>query len=88
LRLSDLAAQSGLAPWELLFSESPCRLVVMVSPLHAPAFERRFAGLPLYRLGTVTTNDRLTIDGPEQTLWIDANLGELKEAWRKTLREL
>jgi phosphoribosylformylglycinamidine synthase len=85
--MGPLAAETKLAPWELLFSESPCRLVVTVSPLRAAAFERQFAGLPLHRLGEVTTGDRLTVRGGGSE-WVDANLGDLKEAWQKTLREL
>jgi phosphoribosylformylglycinamidine synthase len=88
VNLGALAAAEGLAPWELLFSESPSRLVVTVAPAHSSTFEQRFSGLPLHRLGTVTTNDRLTVYGPEQSIWIDGNLGALKEAWQKTLREL
>jgi hypothetical protein len=38
-------------------------------------------------LGEVTTGDRLTVRGGGSE-WVDANLGDLKEAWQKTLREL
>lgn len=88
ITLDALAESESLAPWELLFSESPSRLVVTVAPASMDSFERRFTGLPLHRLGTVTTNDRLTVYGADHALWIDANLGDLKEAWQKTLREL
>jgi len=88
LRLEDLARQEGLAPWELLFSESPSRLIVTVSPLHQEAFERLFAGQPCHLLGDVTTHDRLTISGADGREWVDAGLEALKAAWQATLRDL
>jgi phosphoribosylformylglycinamidine synthase len=87
LELGALARQEGLAPFELLFSETPSRLVVTVTPAHAAAFERHLAGVPCRRLGEVTHNGRLTARGDSQA-WLDAPLADLKEAWQKTLREL
>jgi phosphoribosylformylglycinamidine synthase len=88
LELEALARHEGLAPFELLFSESPSRLVVTVGPAHAPDFERALHGLPCHFLGEVTTHDRLTIHGAGRHLWVDANLEELKAAWQATLRDL
>jgi phosphoribosylformylglycinamidine synthase len=85
--VGPLAEAAGLAPWELLFSESPCRLVVTVSLVHAASFEARFAGLPLHRLGSVVPTARLTVRAAGG-LCVDAPLAELKETWQRTLREL
>ena len=87
LDLGALARHEGLAPFELLFSESPSRLVVTVGPAHAPEFELALHGLPCHYLGEVTTHDRLTIHGGSR-VWVDANLDELKAAWQATLRDL
>ena len=88
LRLDELTRREGLAPFELLFSETPSRLVVTVSPAHAPDFERLFQGQACAFLGDVTTQDRIVIHGADGSLWVDAGLAELKEAWQATLRDL
>jgi phosphoribosylformylglycinamidine synthase subunit PurSL len=88
LDMAGLAREEGLAPFELLFSETPSRLVVTVSPLHAAEFEGAMEGLPCRYLGDVTTHDRLTIRGEKDRLWIDANLDELKAVWQATLKDL
>jgi phosphoribosylformylglycinamidine synthase len=88
LRLDELARGEGLAPFELLFSESPSRLVVTVSPAHAADFERLFAGQACAWLGEVTPQPRMLLRGGDGSLWVDAALADLKEAWQATLRDL
>ncbi|HUJ76813.1 MAG TPA: AIR synthase-related protein, partial [bacterium] len=88
LELGRLARQEQLLPWELLFSESPSRLVVSVSPACVREFEQVMAGLPCVALGTVTAGQRLRIVGDEGPAWVDAELAHLKEAWQAPLREV
>ena len=88
LRLDELARGEGLAPFELLFSESPSRLVVTVSPAHAADFERLFAGQACAWLGEVTPQPRMLLRGGDGSLWVDAAVADLKEAWQATLRDL
>jgi phosphoribosylformylglycinamidine synthase len=88
LHLGALAATERLAPAALLFSESPCRLVVTVAPDHAADFEAALAGLPCHPLGEVTRAPRLLVHGADGPPWLDAPLAELKEAWQNTLRDL
>jgi phosphoribosylformylglycinamidine synthase len=61
-----------------LFSESNGRLLAEVPPEHAAAFEARFEGLPLTRLGVVSDDARLAI-GDSISLAVD----ELCKAWLK-----
>src|SRR5206468_293841 len=78
------AAESDTA---LLFSESPTRFLVEVTPAHLPAFEACFGGdVPVRRVGQTVKEPRLRIaDGSGE--WIGwANLADLKEAWQKRLR--
>ncbi|MDH4249147.1 MAG: AIR synthase-related protein, partial [Deltaproteobacteria bacterium] len=88
LDLSALAASEGLRPLELLFSESPSRLVVSVLPEHAKAFEAALAGHACHLLGGVVKESRLLARGTDGAVWLDAPLADLKESWQATLREL
>jgi phosphoribosylformylglycinamidine synthase len=83
----DLAAlaSSKLSDETLLFSESNTRFLVEVPADRTADFERTLAGLPVSRLGKVTTADRLVIRSGAKAL-IDAPLAELKEAWQSPLR--
>jgi phosphoribosylformylglycinamidine synthase len=84
--LAGLVTDSGIAQTAvLLFSESATRFVVEVAPADATAFEKVFAGLPLTRLGTVATADRVVIASGAGPTVIDAGLGELKQAWQQPL---
>jgi phosphoribosylformylglycinamidine synthase len=78
----------GLAQAEavLLFSESNTRFLCEVAPANAAAFEAALAGVPLARLGEVTSGDRLEILGAGGVKLIDGAIAELKEAWQKPLR--
>jgi phosphoribosylformylglycinamidine synthase len=65
-----------------LFSESPTRWVVEVTPDHVAALEATFAGLPLAKLGTTTAEPRLRIAGRNGEWIVWAPLKELKAAWQ------
>ena len=68
----------------LLFSESNPRFLCEVRPEHAVAFESALAAVSRARIGEVIDNGKLEII--DETPLIEADLGELKEAWQKPLR--
>ena len=86
--LGALSAAEGLPAAALLFSETPSRIVVTVSPRHQDAFEAAMGEVTCHGLGRVRDGDRLTITGANGELCVNAALAELKEAWQRTLREL
>ena len=63
-----------------LFSESASRFLVEVAPEDAGAFEEHMAGLPCARIGEVSAEPRLRIDGDK--VRIDAALSELRAAFQ------
>ncbi|MDH5753307.1 MAG: AIR synthase-related protein, partial [Deltaproteobacteria bacterium] len=87
LELGPLAAAEGLTALELLFSESPARLVVMIPPGYKEPFERAFAGLPCHLLGQVTAEPVLRARGGGE-LWLEAALADLKSSWQATLKDM
>jgi phosphoribosylformylglycinamidine synthase len=88
LDLAELAKHEKLRPDELLFSETPSRLVVTISPAHRAEFERHMRGLPCHALGEVTQDERLVIQAGRRETWLDLDIASLKEAWQAPLREV
>lgn len=72
----------------LLFSESASRLLVTVHRDKHEAFEAIMGDTCWSRVGVVTEEPLLAIEAIEGHDVIMADLGELKEAWQSTLREL
>jgi phosphoribosylformylglycinamidine synthase len=70
---------------ELLFSESPCRLVVTVPADRADRFEHVLGDHATF-VGEVTGERRLQLVGLEGGLVIDEPVAELKEAWQAPMR--
>ena len=70
---------------ELLFSESQSRFVVTVAPEAREAFEAQLAGSAFARIGVVTSEEALRIQGLDGERIIDEELAGLKAAWQKTL---
>jgi phosphoribosylformylglycinamidine synthase len=81
----DAAGRSTCA---LLFSESASRHLVTVHPEKRAAFEAAMEGNCFASIGVVTAGTELTITGLNGAVVVKADLGELKEAWQQTLREL
>jgi phosphoribosylformylglycinamidine (FGAM) synthase-like enzyme len=76
------------AIWETtvaLFSESNTRFVCEVVPENAARFEQTLSGVPLAKIGSVSTGDRLEIAVGGQVA-IDSDLRTLKEAWQAPFR--
>ncbi|MBI5483099.1 MAG: phosphoribosylformylglycinamidine synthase, partial [Deltaproteobacteria bacterium] len=89
--LSRVPWKGGEDGWRdeaLLFSESASRLLVTVSRKHAEAFESVMGENCLARIGVVTVEPLLDIEGIGGNTVIKADLAALKEAWQSTLREL
>jgi len=59
--------------------------VFEVEPLKAAEFEAAFTGLPLDRIGQVTSSGSVRITTIEGAALIDATLCDLKAAWLKPL---
>jgi phosphoribosylformylglycinamidine synthase len=71
----------------LLFSESPSRFIVEVTPDNAMLLQQCFGNdAPLTRLGQTCKEQRLRIAGANGEWVVWAELADLKEAWQKTLR--
>ncbi len=86
--LTDLGGEADREADEaVLFSESPSRFVVEVTPENAKPFQECFGkDIPLVGLGQTCKEPRLRIVGAngEWTVW--TQLADLKEAWQKPLR--
>jgi phosphoribosylformylglycinamidine synthase len=78
----------------LLFSESPSRFLLEVPPQHYAALADLVGGLPMGRLGEVTSGAtsadsdecRLIVTGIDGTVVIDAAILDLKNSWQERLR--
>jgi phosphoribosylformylglycinamidine synthase subunit PurSL len=68
----------------LLFAESPSRFLIELRPADAPAFEATLAGLPCARIGEVTVEEQLVIEGTSGGEALRAGVAELKAAWQGT----
>jgi len=84
LDLDAAPGAAGLTDLELLYSESPSRLAVAVSPQHQAAFEALFAGQPLGRLGQVTDAPALALRRGTSLLCAEP-AEELAAAFKATL---
>ncbi len=73
---------------KLLFSESQSRLLVTVHPEHQEAFVTLFAGQSCCRIGQVTTQTELIINGLHGQSLVEVSIEELKQAWQAPLREM
>ena len=92
--LTDVAREDDAdSDLVILFSESPTRFVIEVSPDCLAHVEELFRGLPLGRLGQVTGiigdgkrgSPRLTIHGLDRRVVIDASVADLKAIWQRPL---
>ncbi len=71
---------------ELLFSESPGRLLVEVEPAKAGRMETLFSRLPLRRIGTVVKGDAIQLKGLRQAPVVMLSRIDAKAAWKSTLQ--
>jgi phosphoribosylformylglycinamidine synthase len=70
-----------------LFSESPSRFLVEVTPANQKAFEAVMAKAPVFAIdvGKVTGDKKLAVLGKDEVI-VSESLADLKEAWQKPLR--
>jgi phosphoribosylformylglycinamidine synthase II len=68
-----------------VFSETPCRFLISVSPDKKSAFETAMAGFPLALVGEVTEETRLRVEGLKGGMLVDADVWELKKRWQEPL---
>jgi phosphoribosylformylglycinamidine synthase subunit PurSL len=71
-----------------LYSESAGRFIVSIDPRNQERFEALFAGLPVARVGRVTSEPRLVVGGLQKSTIIDIDVLELKRAWQKPFGDL
>ena len=84
LHLDGAPAEKGLTPVELLFGESPARLVLEVVKDRETEFLRRLRGLPAAELGHVCEEPDLAVFLGGEPLF-SAGTERLKACWKKEL---
>ncbi|MDD5664632.1 MAG: AIR synthase-related protein, partial [Candidatus Omnitrophica bacterium] len=70
----------------VLFSESNSRFVVEVERSKQKDFERTLKGLPFGLIGCVSSNKYLKVYGLNGEICVNADIDQLKEAWRSKLK--
>ncbi len=85
--LADVPVRGSFGDATVLFAESASRLIVEVEPGHAPAFENLMGDGAWARIGRCTADKRLVIKRGKKRV-LSLPLGQMKEAWQGTLREL
>ncbi|MCH9022921.1 MAG: phosphoribosylformylglycinamidine synthase, partial [Planctomycetes bacterium] len=71
---------------QILFSESPSRFIVEIEPQNLGRFARLCSNIRFAQIGKITNDSRLTIKDPQHKTIIDAELDDLKNAWKKTFQ--
>jgi phosphoribosylformylglycinamidine synthase len=69
----------------ILFSESNSRFLLEVAENDRKEFEVLMKGKGCALIGKVTKDEKLLIQGLNQKIVVAASLGELRQAWKKTL---
>ena len=69
----------------LFYSESASRFVVTVSPQNKDGFEKVMKEHTLSEIGSVVKGNVFRVVGLEGEVVVDADIDELKEAWKRTL---
>ncbi len=84
--VTGLAALGSLSDEVLLFSETPTRFVIEVTPGNVAAVREGLDDVPLFDIGRTVKEPRLRIASGKGEWMVWAQLAELKEAWQKPLR--
>ena len=70
----------------LLFSESPTRLLLEVSPEKAQAFEKALASLPLGSIGAFEAGEAFSALGQEGQAVVKTTVSALRQAWEEPFK--
>jgi phosphoribosylformylglycinamidine synthase len=84
--ITDLAKIGPETEEVLLFSESPTRFLVEVTPANTAAFQECLKDVPHFQLGKTCIEPQVRIAGAGGEWIVSAPLADLKEAWQKPLR--
>ncbi len=84
IELGAVQTEGSLLDTEILYSESPSRIVIEVSKEHAADIERLFGG-DARRIGETTTDKNMVVFGQDATILIDQDLDTLMKAWKEPL---
>ncbi|OIO00408.1 MAG: phosphoribosylformylglycinamidine synthase subunit PurL [Elusimicrobia bacterium CG_4_10_14_0_2_um_filter_56_8] len=82
--LCDAKREDGLTPLELLFGESPARLVLEVVPGKEHEFLKLVRGLPVSKIGCVRDSLVLEVRDAGARLFRE-DLSQLKKSWKREL---
>jgi phosphoribosylformylglycinamidine synthase len=87
--LSSVLVEEDLTNDRILYSETQGRFVVTIAPENKERFESVLKGCSFAAIGEVTEEPRLKINGVKgKGTLIDADITELKQAWKKTFGAL
>jgi phosphoribosylformylglycinamidine synthase len=84
--LSKAPVEEQLDDPGILFNESNGRFLITVPEKKKVAFEETMAGCPCSRIGEVSNDTLLRVSGARGHLIIEADISDLKKAWKTTLR--
>lgn len=86
--LRQVKTTAAMRADQVLFSETPSRFLVTMSPDNRALFEEIFAGLDVSLLGTVLAERELRLTGLQGENLMRCDLDELKAAWQAPLKEM
>ncbi len=85
LELGGVRSEGRLQEFEVLFSESPCRILVEVDAGRAKAFEKELAGVRMSRVGMVERGERVVATGRGGREVVSVSRIDCKAAWKGVL---
>ena len=80
--LANLAYEGNSRDDFVLFSETPCRFLISVTPSKKELFEEALSGFPLTLIGKTSNDPQLVVIGLTGVTIIKVNIEELKKAWQ------
>ena len=83
--LRKVPAKSITRNDSLFYSESASRFIVTISPQNKGEFEEVMKGKAVAEIGRVVTGNLFRVVGLKGDVVVDADIYELKEAWKSTL---
>jgi len=87
IKLSQIKNITHLRNDTILYSESQGRFLVSVNPANKELFEKLFAELPCYMLGSVNSESSFTIEGISGEKIINTGISEIELNYKKKLKK-